>query len=352
MVDNLFTHAAEEHFDAFAPLAARMRPRCLDDLVGQSHLVGPAGPLRSLISADRLGSILLWGPAGTGKTSLAGIVASASRARFVTLSAVSGTVADVRKAIAVAPEAVSYIVDRSGGDARVALNALEATVAAAVSAGAGEATEETAAAALQQPLIRYDKAGDAHYDAISAFIKSMRGSDPDAAVWWLAAMLEAGEDPRFIARRMVILASEDVGNADPMALVVAVAAAQALELVGLPEAKLNLSPAAIYLSTAPKSNASMVAIGRATEDVQRHGAGEVPPHLRGTGYPGAKRLGHGKGYLYPHDHPGGWVAQSYLPEGLPRTEGRHYYEPADRGAEAAVAERLRKLRSPETAEKD
>ena len=448
MVDNLFTHAAEEHFDAFAPLAARMRPQSLDDLVGQSHLVGPAGPLRSLISADRLGSIVLWGPAGTGKTSLAGIVASASKARFVTLSAVSGTVADVRKAIAeakealgangrktilfideihrfnkaqqdallpavergevvligattenpyfsvnspllsrslvfrleplsrqevttilqralddpdrglagsgiaVAPEAITYIVDRSGGDARVALNALEATVAAALSVGAAEATEETAAAALQQPLIRYDREGDAHYDAISAFIKAMRGSDPDAAVWWLAAMLEAGEDPRFIARRMVILASEDVGNADPMALVVAVAAAQALELVGLPEAKLNLSQAAIYLSTAPKSNASMSAIGRATEDVQRHGAGEVPPHLRGTGYPGAKRLGHGKGYLYPHDHPGGWVAQSYLPEGLPRTEGRHYYEPADRGAEAAVAERLRKLRSPETAEKD
>src|SRR5437879_692548 len=448
MADNLFTHAAEERFDAFAPLAARMRPRSLDEVVGQAHLVGPGGPLRNLTTAARLGSIRLGGPAGTGKTSLAGIVASATKSRFVTLSAVSGTVADVRKAIAegkealgavgrktilfideihrfnkaqqdallpavergevtligattenpyfsvnspllsrslvfrleplsrtdvvtlleralqdpdrglggsgvaVDDQAVAYIVDRSGGDARVALNALEATVAAALATGQDKATEETAASALQQPLIRYDKGGDAHYDAISAFIKSLRGSDPDAAVWWLAGMLEAGEDPRFIARRMVILASEDIGNADPMALVVAVAAFQALEFVGLPEARLNLSQAATYLATAPKSNASMVAIARATEDVQRMGAGEVPPHLRGTGYPGAKRLGHGKGYLYPHDHPGGWVAQSYLPEGLAGSEGRHYYEPTDRGAEAAVAERLRELRSSRAAQRD
>jgi putative ATPase len=441
MADNLFTHAAEEHFDAFAPLAARMRPRSLDELVGQAHLVGPNGPLRNLITADRLGSIILWGPAGTGKTSLAGIVATATKSRFVTLSAVSGTVADVRKAIAEAKEAlgavgrktilfideihrfnkaqqdallpavergevtligattenpyfsvnspllsrslvfrleplsptdvvtlleralqdsdrglggsgvavdeeaVAYIVDRSGGDARVALNALEATVGAALAAGQDKATVQTAASALQQPLIRYDKGGDAHYDAISAFIKSLRGSDPDAAVWWLAGMLEAGEDPRFIARRMVILASEDIGNADPMALVVAVAAFQALEFVGLPEAKLNLSQAAIYLATAPKSNASMVAIARATEDVQRMGAGEVPPHLRGTGYPGAKRLGHGKGYLYPHDYPGGWVAQQYLPDGTP--SGRRYYEPTDRGAEQSIRQRLEELRRTE-----
>jgi len=442
MADNLFTHTAEEHFDAFAPLAARMRPRSLDELVGQAHLVGPNGPLRNLIAADRLGSVILWGPAGTGKTSLAGIVATATKGSFVTLSAVSGTVADVRKAIAEAKEslgaigrktilfideihrfnksqqdallpavergevvligattenpyfsvnspllsrslvfrleplartevvtlleralqdterglgasgvavddaALTYIVERSGGDARVALNALEATVAAALATNATTATEATAASALQQPLIRYDKGGDAHYDAISAFIKAMRGSDPDAALWWLAGMIEAGEDPRFIVRRMVILASEDIGNADPMALVVAVAAAQALELVGLPEARLNLSQAVIYLATAPKSNASMVAIGRATEDVQRMGAGEVPPHLRGTGYPGAKKLGHGKGYLYPHDHPGGWVAQSYLPEGAPGpTPGRRrYYEPTDRGAEQAIRQRLNERR--------
>jgi len=440
VADNLFTNAAEEHFDAFAPLAARMRPRSLDEVVGQAHLVGPEGPLRRLIVADRLGSVILWGPAGTGKTSLAGIIASASKARFVPLSAVTGTVADVRKAIAeakeaigatgrktilfideihrfnkaqqdallpgvergevvligattenpyfsvnspllsrslvfrleplsrddvaalltraladadrglaasgvaVKPDAVGYIVERSGGDARVALNALEATVASALAAGAAEATEQTAAAALQQPLIRYDRAGDAHYDAISAFIKSLRGSDPDAAMWWLAGMIAAGEDPRFIARRMVILASEDIGNADPMALVVALSAFQALEFVGLPEAQLNLAQAALYLANAPKSNAAMLAITRAAEDVKRMGAGEVPARLRGTGYPGARHLGHGTGYLYPHDFPGGWVDQPYLPEALAAGGGPRYYEPTDRGAEAAVAEQLEERR--------
>jgi putative ATPase len=440
MSDNLFTNAAEEHFDTFAPLAARMRPRTLDEVVGQQHLVGTDGPLRRLIVADRLGSVILWGPAGTGKTSLAGIVASATLGRFVPLSAVTGTVADVRKAITeakealgatgrktvlfvdeihrfnktqqdallpgvergevvligattenpyfsvnapllsrslvfrleplarddvmalldraladadrglggsgitVEPAALTYIVERSGGDARVALNALEATVASALAAGDRVATEATAAAALQQPLIRYDKGGDAHYDAVSAFIKSMRGSDPDAAVWWLAGMLAAGEDPRFIARRMVILASEDIGNADPMALVVAVAAFQALELVGLPEAQLNLAQAALYLANAPKSNAAMVAISRAGEDVKRMGAGEVPAHLRGTGYPGARHLGHGAGYVYPHDHPGGWVPQRYLPDVLAAGGGPRYYEPVNRGAEAAIGEQLEERR--------
>jgi putative ATPase len=439
MAENLFTNAAEERFDAFAPLAARMRPRTLDELVGQAHLAGPGGALRSLIETDRLSSIVLWGPAGTGKTSLAGIIAGVTKARFVTLSAVSGTVADVRKAIAEAKEALgatgrktilfideihrfnkaqqdallpavergevvligattenpyftvnspllsrslmfrleplsaeevrtimrraledperglaasgvdveedalSHIVDRAGGDARVALNALEASVAAALATNADRVTEKDAAAALQQPVLRYDRGGDAHYDAISAFIKSLRGSDPDAAVWWLAGMIEAGEDPRFIARRMVILASEDIGNADPMALLVAVAAAQAVEFVGLPEVKLNLAQAAIYLAMAPKSNASMLAISRATEDVRRAGAGEVPAHLRGTGYPGAKRLGHGKAYLYPHDYPGGWVAQSYLPDAA-ANGGRHYYEPTDRGGEGAIRERLARFR--------
>jgi len=424
------------------PLAARMRPRDLAEFVGQPHLVGEGRVLRKAIDAGQLPSMILWGPPGTGKTTLAAIAAKKANARFVAISAVSSGVAELRKLIdesrklhqltgqrsvlfideihrfnkaqqdallpavergevtligattenpyfsvnspllsrslvfrleplartevvtlleralqdterglgasgvAVDDAALTYIVERSGGDARVALNALEATVAAALATNATTATEATAASALQQPLIRYDKGGDAHYDAISAFIKAMRGSDPDAALWWLAGMIEAGEDPRFIVRRMVILASEDIGNADPMALVVAVAAAQALELVGLPEARLNLSQAVIYLATAPKSNASMVAIGRATEDVQRMGAGEVPPHLRGTGYPGAKKLGHGKGYLYPHDHPGGWVAQSYLPEGAPGpTPGRRrYYEPTDRGAEQAIRQRLNERR--------
>ncbi|HEU5003515.1 MAG TPA: replication-associated recombination protein A [Actinomycetota bacterium] len=438
--DNLFTSAAEERFDAFAPLAARMRPRTLDEVVGQTHLVGPGGPLRRLIAADRLGSIVLWGPAGTGKTSIATIVASATKGRFVTLSAVTGTVADVRKAIAEAREALGafqrktilfideihrfnkaqqdallpavergevvligattenpyfsvnapllsrslvfrlepltreevrkllhqalqdkerglgagqvdvtsdaldYVVDRAGGDARTALNALEAMVAGALATGARTVTETQAAEALQQPLIRYDRAGDAHYDAISAFIKSLRGSDPDAALWWMAGMLEAGEDPRFIARRMVILASEDIGNADPTALLVAVAAFQALEFVGLPEARLNLAQAAIHLAMAPKSNASYLAIGRATDDVKRMGAGEVPPHLRGTGYPGAKKLGHGVAYQYPHDFPGGWVAQTYLPTTLAQQGGPRYYEPTDRGAEAGAAEVLAERR--------
>ena len=444
--DNLFTSAAEEHLDAFAPLAARMRPRSLDEVVGQAHLVGRGGPLRRLIDADRLGSIILWGPAGTGKTSLATIVASATKGRFVTLSAVTATVADVRQAIAEAREALGafqrktilfideihrfnkvqqdallpavergevvligattenpyfsvnapllsrslvfrlepltrdevrqllqraladagrglgasgvevtdaalgYVVERAGGDARVALNALEAMVAGALASGVQRVTEEAAAQALQQPLLRYDRAGDAHYDAISAFIKAVRGSDPDAALWWMAGMLEAGEDPRFIARRMVILASEDIGNADPLALVVAVAAFQALEFVGLPEARLNLSQAAIYLATAPKSNAAMVAIARATDDVRRMGAGEVPPHLRGTGYPGAKKLGHGAAYRYPHDFPGGWVAQDHLPETLAHGGGPRYYEPTDRGAEAGLAEVLDERRRARRAE--
>jgi putative ATPase len=435
VADNLFTNAAEEHFDSFAPLAARMRPRTIDEMVGQRHLVGPEGPLRRLIAADRLGSIILWGPAGTGKTSLAGIIAAATKGRFVPLSAVTGTVADVRKAIAgarealgatgrktilfideihrfnkaqqdallpgvergevilvgattenpyfsvnspllsrslvfrleplsredvatllalalaeperglaasgvrVDPAAIDYIVERSGGDARVALNALEATVASAVASGAATATEAVAAAALQQPLIRYDRGGDAHYDAISAFIKSLRGSDPDAAMWWLAGMLAAGEDPRFIARRMVILASEDVGNADPTALLVAVAAFQALEFVGLPEAQLNLAQAALYLANAPKSNATTLAITRAGEDVKRMGAGEVPAHLRGTGYPAARHPGHAAGYRYPHDFPGGWVAQQYLPDSL-AAGGPRYYEPTDRGAEAGLGEAI------------
>src|SRR3989441_11983390 len=420
MADNLFTHAAEEHFDAFAPLAARMRPRSLDELVGQAHLVGPNGPLRNLITADRLGSIVLWGPAGTGKTSLAGIVATATKSRFVTLSAVSGTVADVRKAIAEAKEAlgavgrktilfideihrfnkaqqdallpavergevtligattenpyfsvnspllsrslvfrleplsrtdvvtlleralqdpdrglggsgvavdddaVAYIVDRSGGDARVALNALEATVAAALATGQDKATEETAASAPQQPVIRDDKGGDTHYDAISAFIKSLRGSDPDAAVWWLAGMLEAGEDPRFIARRMVILASEDIGNADPMAVVVATAVAQAVELIGLPECRLNLAQGATYLASCPKDNASYAGLQKATADVEEHGNLPVPLHLRNAPTSLMRELGYGKGYRYVHEDPAARTEQTHLPEKLGK---KQYYRP-------------------------
>jgi putative ATPase len=432
VADDLFSQALEDRFDEFAPLAARMRPQTLDELVGQTHIVGPGGPLRSLIEADQLTSMILWGPPGTGKTSLATLVANVTRARYVQLSATNATVAEVRKAVAAAkealatglrtilfideihrfnkaqqdallpavenrwvvligattenpffevnspllsrsllfrlealgpddihtildralhdekrglgrsgitvdPQVVDQLAERSGGDARHALNGLEVVVAAALAAGEQQITAERAEEALGRQILRYDREGDNHYDVVSAFIKSMRGSDPDAAVWWLARMIESGEDPRFIARRIVIFASEDVGNADPMALVVAVSAFQALEFVGLPEAALNLSQAVTYLASAPKSNASTIAIGRATEDVRRHPAAGVPAHLRDAHYRGAAKLGHGKGYRYPHDYPGGWVEQDYLPEEL---RGRRYYEPTDRGAERAIGERL------------
>jgi putative ATPase len=438
MPEDLFSFSLEDRFDEFAPLAARMRPRTLDEFVGQTHLVGPGGPLRSLLEAGKPASMILWGPPGTGKTTLARIVAGLTDSRFVPLSAVSATVADLRKAIAEARDAlggggrrtilfidevhrfnkaqqdallpavenghviligattenpffeinsplisrsllfrlealraeevreiseralaekerglgssgltfdekaVDYIVARSGGDARWALNGLEVCAAAALAEGASEVTREAAEKTLQQAAVRYDRAGDVHYDTISAFIKSLRGSDPDAAVWWLARMIEGGEDPRFIARRMVIFASEDIGNADPMALVVATSAFHALEFVGLPEARLNLAQAAIYLATAPKSNASLVAIARATEDVRAGLTGEVPLHLRDTHYPGARKLGHGTDYEYPHDHPDAGADQPYRPEEL---EGRRYYEPSDRGMELAIRERLEKRRS-------
>ena len=438
VAEDLFESALEERFDEFAPLAARMRPRTLDDFVGQDHVVGEGGPLRSLIEADRLSSIILWGPPGTGKTTLASIVAKATKSRFSQLSAVSSGVADVRKvlkearealagrgaktilfideihrfnksqqdallqavennwviligattenpffevnsplisrsllfrlnpltpeevrkiveraledpkqgigssSVKVEPDAVEHIVDRAGGDARFALNAIEVCVAVATAKGEEKVTVDVAEEALQRRVVRYDKGGDQHYDVISAFIKSMRGSDPDASVWWLAQMIESGEDPRFIARRMVVFASEDVGNADPMALVVAVSAFHALEFVGLPEAQLNLSQAAIYLATAPKSNASMSAISSAFRKLQEVGTGEVPEHLRDSHYAGAKKLGHGKGYRYPHAFEGAFVDQQYLPDHL---AGEVFYQPSDRGVEKEIAERLQGWRS-------
>jgi putative ATPase len=428
---------AEDTIDRGAPLAARMRPRTLDEFVGQAHVVGPGSPLRALIQTDRLSSVILWGPPGTGKTSLASIIARATRAHYVEVSAVSAGVADVRKAIeqgremlkanrrtilfideihrfnksqqdallkavesgwvvligattenpffevnspllsrsllfrlepltpeqvravveralgdsdrgvaasgvSFEPEALDRIVEMAGGDARFALNAVEVCVSAATAAGAPAVLADDVNAALQRRVLRYDKASDAHYDVISAFIKSLRGSDPDAAVFWLAQMIEAGEDPEFIARRMVIFASEDVGNADPMALVVAVAAFDALRVVGLPEASLNLAQAATYLASAVKSNASTMALGRARADLAEAGQQTPPAHLRDASYLGARRLGHGKGYRYPHDFPGAWVDQEYLTERLP---GQPYYEPTDRGAEAEIGERLRAIRA-------
>jgi len=406
---------------ADVPLAARMRPRTFEEFVGQSHLVGPGKALTELLEGGHLPSIVLWGPAGTGKTTLAYLLAEAVGAELQQLSAVSSGVADARKIMAQAKgglfrtvlfvdevhrwskaqqdvllpaveerapsrfgattenpyfslvtpllsrsillrlepltpedvgallrraladedrglarqkvqatdEALDHLVEIAGGDARIALTGLEAAVLSARSAGEDVLTLERAADAVQKKAIVYDRQGDAHYDVISAFIKSIRGSDPDAALFWLARMLEAGEDARFIARRMVVHASEDIGLADPRALLVAVAAAQAVEYVGLPEARLNLAEAAIYLARAPKSNSVLVSLGKATEDALS--SDPVPLHLKEPGHPSLRKLGYGKDYRYPHDFPGHRVDQEYLPA---RFSGRRYYEPSDQGEEA------------------
>ena len=415
---DLFSEAARSRQAENAPLAVRLRPTSLDELVGQQHVLGPGSALRLAIEQDRPPSMILFGPPGTGKTTIARIVAERTGAAFEELSAVSARVDDVRAVITRArdrlggndlrtilfideihrfnkgqqdsvlhavedgvvtligattenpyfevnsallsrcsvielqalsddelavivarganalgadagADVVAAITDRAGGDARAALQILELAHATAASSGTPLSEEHVLDAARKRPLL-YDRKGDQHYDFASAFIKSMRGGDADATVYYLAAMLEAGEDPRFIARRMIILASEDVGNADPNALVVAVAAAQALEHVGLPEAQLNLSQAAVYLALAPKSNASAVAIWEARRDVREHGNARPPAMLRSTGHKdGAKARGHGEGYVYPHDDPAGFDL-SYLPEEL---RGRRYYRPSRTGEE-------------------
>ena len=422
MSDNLFDPPppTRGQIHGGAPLAARLRPRTLDEVVGQQHLLAPSAPLRAAIENDQLRSIILWGPPGTGKTTLAHVVAAATKAAFVELSAVTAGVKDVRGAIeaararratvdrgtvlfideihrfnksqqdallpavedgsvvligattenpsfevnapllsrsllyrlepltdadveailrraltddrgvpgaTVADDAIAALAAAADGDARAGLTALETAVATAQ----GKAvTLETAQAALAGPRLRYDKNADQHYDQVSAFIKSMKGSDPDAAVYWLIRMLTAGEDPRFLARRMVILASEDVGLADPAAMGVAVAGFQALERVGLPEARFALAQTAIYLALAPKSNSVLRALGAADDAVARLGNAEVPPHLRDAHYRGAKRLGHGVGFQYPHNHPDAYPDQQYLPDGLRRGE---IYDPGRFGAE-------------------
>ncbi|HEX3622049.1 MAG TPA: replication-associated recombination protein A [Acidimicrobiales bacterium] len=425
MAEDLFGAALQERLRRQAPLAARLRPATLDDVVGQAHLLGPDGPLRRLIEADRMSSVILWGPPGTGKTTLARLIAGATSRSFETLSAVTAGVKDVREVVERArrrlaeqgegtilfldeihrfnksqqdaflpaveegllvligattenpyfevnapllsrsslfrleplppddvrallgrglalekaqadDDALDHLVGRADGDARVALNALEVAIALAGAHEPATVTLADAEAALDARALRYER--DEHYDIVSAFIKSLRGSDPDAGLYWLARMLEAGEDARFIARRMVILASEDVGMADPMALLVADAAARAVEFAGLPEAQLNLAQAVIHLATAPKSNGVVSALGRAQADVKDRPAGEVPMHLRSAGYYGAKKLGHGSGYEYPHDDPRGWVPQEYRP---PEVAGRVYYEPSDHGFEREIAERMR-----------
>ncbi len=408
-----------------------MRPRSLDEVVGQRHLLGPGTPLRRLVESDAPMSLFLWGPPGTGKTTLAYVVAGVTKRRFVEISAVSAGVKDVRAAIdharrelgltgrqtvlfvdevhrfnkaqqdallpavenrwvtfigattenpyfsvispllsrsllltlepladadiqvvieralederglagraRLAPEALDHLVRLAGGDARRSLTYLEAAALLA-----DEITVEVVERAADKAAVRYDRQGDQHYDVVSAFIKSMRGSDADAALHYLARMIEAGEDPRFIARRVVIFASEDVGMADPTCLQTAVAAAQAVQLIGLPEAGINLAHAVIHCATAPKSNAVVKAIGAATADVRRGLIGQVPGHLRDAHYPGAAGLGHGEGYKYPHDFEHGLVRQDYAPA---EVRERRYYQPTRHGAEAPVAERWAKIRS-------
>jgi putative ATPase len=418
-----------------APLAVRMRPRDLDELVGQDHLRAPGAPLRQLVSGTAPMSVILWGPPGSGKTTIAHLVAAATDRRFVALSALSAGVKDVRAvidvarkerrrggpptvlfidevhrfsktqqdsllaavedrtitllaattenpyfsvispllsrcvlltlqpldddavrglvrravsdarglagAVTLAADAEDHLVRLAAGDVRKALTALEAAASAALAQDLAVVDLATAEKAVDVAALRYDRDGDAHYDVVSAFIKSMRGSDVDAALHYLARMLVAGEDARFIARRMVIFASEDVGMADPSALSVATAAAHAVEYVGLPEAQLNLAQAVVHLATAPKSNAVTTALGAALADVRAGHGGAVPAHLRDAHYAGAQRIGHGKGYRYPHDDPRGVVTQRYAPEGL---DERDYYQPSNHGSERAVADRLPRLR--------
>src|SRR5437764_134634 len=311
-----------------APLAVRMRPRTLDELIGQDHLLAPGAPLRQLVLGAAPMSVILWGPPGSGKTTIAHLVAGAGD------RGLGGTVG-------LAPDAEDHLVRLATGDVRKALTALEAAASSARAQNVDTIDLAMAEKAVDVAAVRYDRDGDAHYDVISAFIKSLRGSDVDAALHWLARMLVAGEDPRFIARRLVIFASEDVGMADPTALLVATAAAQAVQLIGLPEAQLNLAQAVVHLATAPKSNAVTMGISAAMQDVRAGKAGPVPRHLRDAHYPGAKRLGHGVEYRYPHDDPRGVVPQQYPPDDV---VGRDYYQPTTHGAERAVADRLPKLR--------
>ncbi len=428
-------------FQGQTPLAVRMRPASLDEVAGQGHLLRPGSPLVTLANPDAsaraASSVILWGPPGTGKTTLAQAIARSSGRRFVELSAVTAGVRDVREVmqealtqrdlydqstilfldeihrftkaqqdallpgvengwvvlIAATTENPSFsvispllsrsllltlkplsdddlkmLVDRavtdprglaasvtlgddardalvrlSSGDARRALTALEAAASFAEPAGddAPVITAEHVAQAVDRALLRYDRQGDEHYDVISAFIKSIRGSDVDAALHYLARMIEAGEDPRFIARRLIISAAEDIGLADPHALPLAVAAADAVQFIGMPEGRIPLAEATAYLATTAKSNAAYVAIDAAIADVRAGGFGRVPVHLRDAHYPGAKRLGHGKGYVYPHDSEVGVSPQQYLPDEL---RGRRYYEPKALGAERDVQARLERIR--------
>lgn len=443
MEPDLFTAAAEDRQakdPSASPLAVRMRPRTLDEVVGQQHLLRPGSPLRRLVGEGGGGpagssSVMLWGPPGTGKTTLAYVVSQATDKRFVELSAITAGVKEVRSVIdgarrsagaygketvlfldeihrfskaqqdsllpavenrwvtliaattenpyfsvispllsrsllltlepltdddirgllrrAVADErglddrvtlpqdSEDHLLRIAGGDARRALTALEAGAGAALAKGESAIALSTVEEAVDRAAVKYDRAGDQHYDVASALIKSIRGSDVDAALHYLARMIEAGEDPRFIARRLMISASEDIGLADPTALSTAVAAAQAVAMIGFPEARITLSQATVALALAPKSNAVYLAVDAALADVRAGHAGPVPSHLRDSHYKGAQKLGHGKDYQYPHDLPGGIAAQQYAPD---EVHGKRYYEPTRYGAEARyadVAERVR-----------
>jgi putative ATPase len=433
---NMFEQQAEEQKKRQAPLATRMRPAALDEFVGQEHLVGKGHVLRKAIEADQIPSIVLWGPPGSGKTTLAYIIANATDSHFSPISAVSAGVNDLRRIveeakerrtmqqqrtilfideihrfnkaqqdailpfvedgtltligattenpsfevispllsrcrvftlnpltedeiraivlralkdkfqglgalkIELAADALNHLITMSNSDARVALNTLEiAALATAPDAGGKRQIPlSTVEDAIQRRVLRYDKAGEEHYDLISALHKSMRGSDPDASLYWLARMLEAGEDPLYIARRLVRFASEDVGMADPQALVIAMAAQQAVHFIGMPEGNLALAEAAVYLATAPKSNSLYQAYSQVQEEIKQVPSESVPLHLRNPVTPLMKDMGYGKGYKYAHDYPGHFVEQQNLPDSL---QGKHYYTPSDQGYEKQVIARLK-----------
>jgi putative ATPase len=428
---DLFTAKSNET----APLAERMRPRSIEEYIGQSHLIGEGKLLRRLIETDRLTSLIFWGPPGSGKTTLAKIIANATKSHFIFFSAIMSGIKEIREVVKeaedtlkyqgkrtilfvdeihrfnksqqdaflpyvergtftmigattenpsfeviapllsrckvlvlqplsdeeiaeilrqaladrerglgeleidAAPEALAFIAEQAGGDARVALNTLET---ASRLAHEGTLTLETVREAAQKKPLLYDKGGEEHYNVISAFIKSMRGSDPDAALYWVARMIEAGEDPIFILRRMVIFASEDVGNADPRGLQVAVSALQAFQLVGMPEGRIILGQAVTYLATAPKSNASYLGINQALAEVRQSGALPVPMHIRNAPTSLMKNLGYGKGYRYPHDYDQGIVSQGYLPDAL---TGKRFYAPKGSGYEKSIKERMEWVQS-------